>query len=187
MEITATAIPDVKCITPVRHGDSRGFFAETYNKRALDEAGIDLDFVQDNFSLSAECGTLRGLHYQLPPFAQAKLVSVIRGSILDVAVDIRRGSPTFGQHVSVKLTSETGTQILVPAGFAHGFCTLEPDTEVFYKVNSFYAPEHDRGIIWNDPALGIEWPFDAANMTLSERDTRHPTFANQPDLFEYTA
>ena len=187
VEITPTAIPDVVCITPVRHGDSRGFFSETYNKRALAEAGIELDFVQDNYSRSATPGTVRGLHYQLPPFAQPKLVMVTRGSILDVAVDVRRGSPTFGQHVSVTLSSENGMQVLVPEGFAHGFCTLEPNTEVFYKVSNYYAPESDRGIMWNDPALGIEWPVEAANATLSDRDTKHPVLADQTDLFDYDA
>jgi len=187
VEVTPTAIHEVLCITPVRHGDSRGFFSETYNKRALEAAGVALDFVQDNFSRSAERGTVRGLHYQLPPFAQDKLLMVVRGSVLDVAVDIRRGSPTFGQHVSVELSAENGRQLLVPAGFAHGFCTLEPDTEVFYKVTNFYAPEYDRGIIWTDPELGIAWPVEPSAATLSDRDTRHPTLADQPALFEYQA
>jgi dTDP-4-dehydrorhamnose 3,5-epimerase len=175
-------IPDVKLITPVKHGDSRGFFSETYNQRDLAAAGINTEFVQDNHSLSGPRGTVRGLHYQLPPFAQDKLLRVVRGSVLDIAVDVRRGSPTFGRHVSVVLSAEDWTQVLVPAGFAHGFCTLEPDTEVIYKVSDYYAPEHDRGILWNDPDLGIEWPVDAGEALLSERDRKHPRLQDAQDL-----
>lgn len=175
-------IPDVKLITPVKHGDSRGFFSETYNQRDLAAVGINTEFVQDNHSLSGPRGTVRGLHYQLPPFAQDKLLRVVRGSVLDIAVDVRRGSPTFGRHVSVVLSAEDWTQVLVPAGFAHGFCTLEPDTEVIYKVSDYYAPDHDRGILWNDPDLGIEWPVDAGEALLSERDRKHPRLQDAQDL-----
>lgn len=184
MQITATDIPDVKLITPKKFGDHRGFFSETYNRKAFADAGIDLEFVQDNHSLSAQKGVLRGLHFQLPPFAQDKLVRVVRGSILDVAVDIRRSSPTFGRHVTAVLSAANWQQMFVPAGFAHGFVTLEPDTEVVYKVTNYYAPQHDRGILWNDPALGIEWPVSPADVTLSDKDIKQPLFADAPDLFD---
>ncbi len=184
MQVVPTAIEDVKIITPKKFGDHRGFFSETYNKKVLAEAGIDLEFVQDNHSLSVEKGVMRGLHFQLPPFAQDKLVRVVRGRILDVAVDIRRSSPTFGQHVAVELSADNWQQILVPAGFAHGFVTLEANTEVIYKVTNYYAPQHDRGILWNDPALGIEWPIAPADAILSDKDKKQPRFAEAPDLFE---
>ncbi len=180
--MTELAIPAVKLITPVKHGDSRGFFSETYNGRDLEAVGITTVFVQDNHSLSGPRGTVRGLHYQLPPFAQDKLLRVVRGSVMDVAVDLRRGSPTFGHHVSVVISAEDWTQVLVPAGFAHGFCTLEPDTEVIYKVSDYYAPDHDRGILWNDPDLGIEWPVGTEDALLSEKDRNHPRLRDAPDL-----
>lgn len=183
LTVTPLAIPDVRLITPVRHGDARGFFSETYNRRALAEHGIDIEFVQDNHSLSGPRGTVRGLHYQLPPFAQDKLLRVVRGAVFDVAVDLRRESPTFGQHVSAVLSADEGTQVLVPAGFAHGFCTLEADTEVIYKVSDYYAPDHDRGITWDDPDLGIEWPVGVDEAVLSDRDRRHPAFRDATDLF----
>ncbi len=148
-------IPDVKVLTPKKNGDHRGFFSEVYNRKTLAEAGIDITFVQDNHAFSAEKGVVRGLHFQIPPFAQDKLVRVVRGSVFDVAVDLRRGSPTYGQHVSVVLSAEAWNQILVPIGFAHGLMTLEPDTEVLYKVSNYYSAEHDKGLLWNDPALGI--------------------------------
>ncbi|MBP2232962.1 dTDP-4-dehydrorhamnose 3,5-epimerase [Azospirillum agricola] len=183
MDIAALAIPDVKIIHPKKFGDHRGFFSETYSKRAFAAAGLDLDFVQDNQSLSAEVGTVRGLHFQLPPFAQDKLLRVVRGAVFDVAVDIRRGSPTFGQHVCAIISAAEWNQILVPAGFAHGFCTLEPDTEVIYKVTNFYSPEHDRGILWNDPDLGIDWPVEAGKARLSDKDLVHPRLAGAAELF----
>ena len=183
MDILDLAIPDVKLIRTKRFGDHRGFFSETYSKRAFDAAGLDHDFVQDNHSLSAEVGTVRGLHFQLPPFAQDKLVRVVRGAILDVAVDIRRGSATFGRHVSAVISAAEWNQILVPVGFAHGFCTLEPDTEVLYKVTNFYSPEHDRGLLWNDPDLGIDWPVPADKAQLSDKDRRHPRLADLPECF----
>jgi len=178
MELINTAIPDVKLIRPKRFGDHRGFFAETYNKRVFAELGINLDFVQDNHSRSAEVGTIRGLHYQLPPYAQDKLVRVVKGAVWDVAVDIRKGSPTFGRHVAVRLDAQEGLCLLVPKGFAHGFVTLEPDTEVIYKVTDYYAPSHDRGLMWNDPDLGIDWPIPADRVILSDRDRKHPPFAD---------
>ena len=167
------AIPDVKVLTPRRFGDNRGWFTESWSRKAL-----DVDFCQDNMSLSAPRGTVRGLHFQKPPHAQAKLVSVLRGRILDVAVDIRVGSPTFGQHVAVELTAEQGNQLFVPRGFAHGFCTLEPDTMVMYKVDSFYAPESDAGLLWCDPALGIQWPVTPTEAELSPKDQRLPRLAD---------
>ena len=184
MEIVETAIPDVKILTPKKHGDHRGFFSETYNRKVLAEHGITLEFCQDNHSLSAEVGVLRGLHFQTPPYAQDKLLRVTRGAVFDVAVDVRRGSPTFGRHVTVELTADNWKQILVPKGFAHGFVTLEPNTEVMYKVTAFYAPDCDRGIRWDDPALGIRWPVDPADVTLSDKDRNQPLLADAPELFE---
>jgi dTDP-4-dehydrorhamnose 3,5-epimerase len=174
MEVVATELPDIKIIRTERFGDQRGFFSETYNKHALAEAGIDLEFVQDNHSLSRGRGTVRGLHFQIPPHAQDKLVRVVRGAVLDVAVDLRRGSPTFGKHVNVTISAEDWNQILIPAGFAHGFCTLEPDTEVIYKVTRYYAPEYERGVIWNDPDLAIPWPVAEGDAMLTDRDRAFP-------------
>ena len=185
MEVVGTAIPEVKIITPKKFGDHRGFFSETYNKNALAEAGIDLHFVQDNHSLSATKGTLRGLHCQIPPFGQDKLVRVVRGAIFDVAVDLRTGSPTFGQYVSTVISAEEWNQIFVPIGFAHGFCTIEPDTEVIYKVTNYWSPEHERGILWDDPAVGIEWPVAAKDVVLSEKDTEWPTLESADGWFGY--
>lgn len=183
MQVQSLAISDVKLLTPKRFGDSRGFFAETYSRKVLSELGFGEEFVQDNHSLSREVGVVRGLHFQLPPFAQAKLVRVIRGAIFDVAVDIRRGSPTFGKWVGAELTADNFTQILVPVGFAHGFVTRAPDTEVVYKVTAYYAPSHDRGILWNDPAIGIDWGVAPAAAILSDKDRKHPLLANAPELF----
>lgn len=174
MRVTATDIADVKIVETGRHSDERGYFTETYNKRAFATAGIGIDFVQDNHSLSLRPGTIRGLHFQVGPFAQDKLVRVVRGAILDVAVDLRRGSPQFGRHVAVTLRASEPRQILVPIGFAHGFCTLEPDTEVVYKVSNFYSAPHDRGIRWNDPALGIAWPVTEQEAALSAKDRQLP-------------
>ena len=183
MEILETDIPDVKIIRPKKFGDHRGFFSETYNKKALSENGIDLDFVQDNHSLSTEKGVIRGLHYQTPPYAQDKLVRVIRGSILDVAVDIRKDSPTYGKHVKAIISADNWDQILVPIGFAHGFCTLEPNTEVIYKVTNYYSPENDAGIYWNDEELGIEWPIPEEQAILSDKDKRQPKFSQIKIIF----
>lgn len=183
MDIVELAIPDVKVIRAKKFGDHRGFFSETYNKNAFDAAGLSLDFVQDNHSLSAEVGTVRGLHFQIPPFAQDKLLRVTRGAVFDVAVDIRRGSPTYGRHVSAVISAAEWNQILIPIGFAHGFCTLEPDTEVLYKVTNFYSPQHDRGLLWNDPDLGIAWPVQADKAQLSDKDHKHPRLAELGDFF----
>jgi len=183
MQIEPSPIPDVKILTPKKHGDARGFFSETYNRRTLTELGIGVEFVQDNHSLSAEQHVVRGLHFQIPPHAQGKLVRVVRGSILDVAVDIRRASPTFGQHISVILSAKNWKQIYVPPGFAHGFATLEPNTEVVYKVTDYYAPECDRGLLWNDPAIGINWGAAAQAAILSDRDKKHPCLADANELF----
>jgi dTDP-4-dehydrorhamnose 3,5-epimerase len=185
MQITDTALPDVKLIQPVRHGDARGYFSEVYREDALRAAGIDLRFVQDNQSMSVPVGVLRGLHFQTPPMAQAKLVRVIAGAILDVAVDIRWGSPSYGLHVAVALSAEEGNQLLVPEGFAHGFCTLAPNSTVTYKVNRYYSAEHDRGLLWNDPALGIDWRLGGSEPVLSAKDQTHPTLAELPHYFTY--
>ncbi len=183
MNVTALSIPDVKLITPRRFADNRGFFSEVYNSRALAEAGIHIAFVQDNHSLSAEVGTIRGLHFQTPPHSQTKLVRVARGRILDVAVDLRRGSPTFGRHVTAELSAENWSQLLVPIGFAHGFCTLEPDTEVLYKVDAYYAPQNDAGVLWSDPDLGIPWPVTPDKALLSDKDARLPSLKDCKALF----
>jgi len=183
VKVYPTKIPEVRIIEVERFADERGFFCESFNQRRFRDAGVKTAFVQDNHSLSRQRGTIRGLHYQIAPHAQDKFVRVIRGSIVDVAVDIRRDSPTFGHHVSVVLDADTPRQLLVPLGFAHGFCTLEPDTEVFYKVSAFYAPESDRGIRWNDPALAIDWPVTEAEATVSERDRQHPLLAEAMELF----
>lgn len=183
MQITSTAIPDVREIKPVRHRDPRGFFSEVFRQDALRKHGIDMDFVQENHSLSIERGVVRALHFQFPPMAQAKLVRVAVGSVLDVAVDIRHGSPTFGRHVAVVLSAAQGNQLFVPEGFAHGFCTIEPNTEVVYKVNRYYSREHDTGIAWNDPALGIAWPIADGEAVLSDKDRRQPLLADLPAYF----
>lgn len=185
MELEALEMPEVKIIRPSKHEDSRGFFSETYNRHAFLEAGIEIEFVQDNHTLSAAPGTIRGLHFQAPPFEQDKLVRVIRGAILDVAVDLRAGSPTFGRHVSAVISASAWNQILVPVGFAHGLVTLEPSTEVLYKVSNVYAPEHDKGLLWNDPALNIEWPVSEDEALLSPKDRVQPRLAELPTYFHY--
>lgn len=185
MQITPTAIPDVLEITPARHGDTRGFFSETWNKAALAEAGIDIDFVQDNHSLSAERHTLRGLHFQAPPAAQDKLIRVVAGTILDVAVDIRAGSPTYGQWVAVPLSADTGNQLLVPHGFLHGFLTLTPDTQVVYKCSGYYSPSADGSVLWSDPVIGIDWGTD--DVVLSDKDKDAPLLADLANPFTYRA
>ena len=176
MDIIATAIPEVRIITPARHGDRRGFFCEVYNKRALAEAGIEIDFVQDNHAYSAARGTLRGLHIQAPPAAQTKLVRVARGAILDVVVDCRVGSPSFGRHVAIELSAAAGNQLLCPRGFAHGTLTLEPDTDVLYKVDAYYAPGLDKGVRFDDPDLAIAWPLPPEGLVLSDKDRQLPWF-----------
>jgi dTDP-4-dehydrorhamnose 3,5-epimerase len=174
LEVSELSITGLKIISTKKFGDHRGFFSETYNKKAFTDAGIPLEFVQDNHSLSADVGTIRGLHFQTPPFAQDKLVRVVRGRILEVVVDLRRNSPTFGKWASAEISDQEWNQILVPIGFAHGFCTLEPDTEVIYKVTNYYSPAHDRGLLWNDPDLRIDWPVKAENAVLSDKDRKQP-------------
>jgi dTDP-4-dehydrorhamnose 3,5-epimerase len=183
MQVIETLIPAVKLIRPARHVDHRGFFAETFSRRTLAEAGIDHDWVQDNHSLSRAKGTVRGLHFQVPPFAQAKLVRVVKGAVLDVAVDLRHGSPSYGCHVAAVLDAESGDALYIPEGFAHGFCTLEPDTEVAYKVSEYYALTHDRGVRWNDRQLAIDWPACADAALLSARDRALPLFSTLPGWF----
>ena len=183
LETTALGIADVKVIRSFKQGDARGFFSETYNLREFAAAGLELPFVQDNHSLSARAGTVRGLHYQSSPFAQDKLVRVVHGRIFDVAVDIRRSSSTFGQHVTAEISAEAWNQILVPVGFAHGFVTLEPDTDVIYKVTNYYAREHDHGILWNDPYLLIRWPVAEVDAVVSEKDRANPRLADAVNLF----
>ena len=183
MNVIDTAIPAVKRIVPKRHGDARGWFSETFRADVLEQAGIAIPFVQDNQSFSAPQGTIRGLHFQIPPQPQAKLIRVLAGAILDVAVDIRPGSATYGQHVAVRLDAEGGEQLLIPHGFAHGFCTLTPDVMVAYKVDSYYSPAHDRSIRWNDPDLAIPWPFDEAQAVLSDKDRRAPCLKDAGPLF----
>ena len=178
-----TTLDGVKVFCPKKFQDDRGFFAETYNRQMLQRLGIEIEFVQDNHSLSHEIGTVRGLHYQLPPFAQDKLIRVVRGRILDVAVDIRRSSPTFGQHFVTELSADNYRQIFIPVGFAHGFCTLEPDSEIIYKVSNYYSPAHDRGILWNDPELGIRWPVAKDDAVLSDKDRRQPLLREAGELF----
>ena len=184
MQIEELSIPDVKLLIPRKHGDDRGFFSEVYNRRALAATGINIDFVQDNHSLSAEKGTVRGLHFQTSPLAQDKLVRVVRGSVFDVAVDLRQDSPTYGQHVNVTLSAKAWNQVLVPAGFAHGFMTLESDTEVIYKVSEYYAPEYDKGLLWNDPVLGIQWPIPEGEAVLSGKDRGLPRLAELATPFK---
>ena len=185
MQVVATAIPEVKEIRPKRHTDPRGFFSEIFREAVLREHGIAAAFVQENHSLSVARGVIRGLHFQTEPEAQAKLVRVGAGAVLDVAVDIRRGSPTYGKHVAVVLSAAEGNQLFVPEGFAHGFCTLEPNTEVFYKVNRYYSPAHDCGLAWDDPALGIAWPVTGEAALLSDKDRRNPVLAELPAYFRY--
>ena len=173
MEVIATSIPDVKLLKPKVFRDARGYFTETYNAARYAEAGISAVFVQDNESLSMK-GVVRGLHWQAAPATQAKLVRVIRGSVWDVAVDIRKGSPTFGKNVSAVLSAENGHQFYIPRGFAHGFIVLEDDTLFSYKCDNFYSPSLERGMRFDDPALGIEWPDIGVALVLSEKDRRHP-------------
>lgn len=183
MILTPLKLEGASLLEPVVHGDHRGFFMESYNEAVMKQLGVNYTFIQDNQSLSAEPGVLRGLHYQLNPKAQTKLVRVLTGAIYDVILDIRKGSPTFGQWVGVILSEYNKRQLLVPKGFAHGFCTLVPNTQVLYKVDEYYSPEHDRGILWNDPALGIDWPV--SDPQLSDKDRRHPLFADAEMNFDW--
>ncbi|WP_266031557.1 dTDP-4-dehydrorhamnose 3,5-epimerase [Brucella intermedia] len=177
MIVRPLSLDGVLEISPRKFGDDRGSFSETYNAKSFAEAGIELTFVQDNHSYSAAKGVVRGLHYQLPPFVQDKLVRVTRGAIFDVVVDIRKSSPTFGKWVSLEVSAEKWNQILVPKGFAHGFMTLVENTEVIYKVTNYYSPEHDRSIRYDDPAIGIDWPIVSSGVQLSDKDRKAPLFA----------
>lgn len=183
MKVERLAIPAVILLTPAKFGDARGFFSETFSAARAREAGIEHEFVQDNHSMSQSRGVLRGLHCQLDPHAQGKLVRVVRGSIWDVAVDARHGSPTFAQHVAAELSAANWQQLWVPPGFLHGFCTLEPDCEVIYKTTGYYDRASERGILWNDPTLAIPWPVAADAVVLSDKDTVLPSWAEMPQWF----
>lgn len=185
MEINSLGIRAVKMICLTKHADERGFFSETYKRTALAAAGINCEFVQDNHAFSAAKHTMRGLHFQIPPFAQGKLLRVISGAILDVAVDIRMGSPTFGKCVSAVISAKDWNQIYVPVGFAHGLLTLEPDTQVLYKVTAEYSKDHDVGLRWNDPAIGIDWGIDEEAVIVSDKDRVQPMLADMPIHFAY--
>jgi dTDP-4-dehydrorhamnose 3,5-epimerase len=185
MEIRHLDLPGVALLRPRQFADQRGSFTETYNEKTFRAAGITTKFVQDNQSFSAKRGTIRGLHFQLPPAAQTKLVRVLRGSVYDVAVDLRAGSPAYGRWVGETLTADGGEQLFVPRGFAHAFCTLEADTVVAYKVDDFYAPASDSGLIWNDPTLAIDWPVAADDVVLSDKDLRLGRFADFASPFKY--
>lgn len=185
MDVKHTKLPGVLLLRSRYFQDSRGYFVETYNKRSAAEIGLTACFVQDNQSLSSKRGTVRALHFQVPPKPQAKLVRVLRGSIYDVAVDLRVGSPSYGGWAAEILTAGGGEQLFIPRGFAHGFCTLEPDSEVAYKVDEYYAPECERGIAWNDPTLAIDWPVASGNPVLSDKDRALPRFADFVSPFRY--
>jgi dTDP-4-dehydrorhamnose 3,5-epimerase len=184
MNVLDTSFLEVKILVPTKHADERGFFSETYSRRTLTNAGIELEFVQDNHAFSTRSGTVRGLHFQVPPFAQDKIVRVIRGAIFDVVVDVRRRSPTFGRFETFELYAADWKQLLIPKGFAHGLCTLEPDTEIMYKVSNFYSPEHDKGVRWNDPAIGITWPVTPETALTSPKDRALPLLSNIPNYFD---
>jgi dTDP-4-dehydrorhamnose 3,5-epimerase len=185
MRVLETDIADIKLLKPVRHVDSQGFFSEVFEEGELFKHGIDIRFVQDNHTCSASDGVVRGLHFQIPPSAQAKLLRVTASSIFDVAVDTRRGSSSFVRHVSAVFSAVDWNQIFIPEGFAHGYCTLEPDTKVIYKVSAYYSHEHDRGLLWSDPALGISWPLSANEALVSDRDRAHPVLPRLPRYFRY--
>lgn len=180
MKVIETKLPGVRILEPQVFGDARGWFMESWSQKKMENAGIHVDFVQDNHSFSAERGTLRGLHYQLNPMAQAKLLRVSRGAVFDVAVDIRRGSPTYAQWIGIELSAENYRQLFIPRGFAHGFITLTDNVEVQYKVDNLYAPDCDGNIRWDDPAIGVAWPFTP--VVLSEKDAIAPSLAERTEL-----
>jgi dTDP-4-dehydrorhamnose 3,5-epimerase len=184
MKSTTFPIAGPVLLTPQKHGDPRGFFSEVYNRRTLRDVIGDVEFVQDNHSLSVEKGTIRGLHFQSSPSAQGKLVRVTHGAVFDVAVDIRRKSATYGRYISAVLSADNWSQLWVPIGFAHGFCTIEPNTEVIYKVTDYYSTADDKGIAWNDPDIGIKWPLGLEAAMVSERDRRHPKLSECPAYFD---
>jgi dTDP-4-dehydrorhamnose 3,5-epimerase len=183
MDVQTTPLPDALILKPKRVRDSRGLFSESYSKRQLKDAGVDIDFVQDNIAYNGSPLTLRGLHFQKPPHAQAKLLSVVKGAILDAIVDLRASSSAFGAHFALELSAEKGNQLFVPAGFAHGYLTLEPDTVVTYKVSDYYAPERDFGIRFDDPQLGIDWTTDPSLIIISEKDRALPLFDANSEYF----
>ena len=185
MLIEKTELDGVLILTPTRHGDARGFFSESWNAARMREAGLAYDFVQDNHSVSATKGTVRGLHYQSPPHAQAKLVRCGRGALFDVAVDFRAGSPTWGKWVGVDLTQDNGRQLMIPAGFLHGFVTRSPDTEIIYKCTDYYAPDCDGAVRWDDPDIGIDWGLAPADAVLSEKDARAPRLSDVSSPFRF--
>lgn len=185
VEIVKTELPGVVILTPRRFGDARGFFSEVYNRKSYAEHGIDVEFVQDNHSLSRQVGVVRGLHFQSPPHAQAKLVRVGAGRVLDVAVDIRRGSPTYGRWIGVELSAEAGNQIYIPVGFLHGFAVLEPDSELLYKCSDFYAPDCDGAVRFDDPDIGIDWGIDPKAAILSDKDAKAPLLKDFVSPFVY--
>lgn len=186
MDSVELSLAGVKLIRPRCFGDARGFLAETYSRRDYAAVGIADEFVQENLSLSRERGVVRGLHFQEPPMAQAKLIRVLRGRIFDVVVDIRVGSPTFGRHLAMEMDASDIQQLFVPEGFAHGFSTLAPDTEVAYKVTRYYSPSHERGLLWNDPVLSIDWPVRAHDAILADRDRSFPPLARFNSPFRWT-
>jgi dTDP-4-dehydrorhamnose 3,5-epimerase len=185
MEAKTTEIPGVLLLKPRFFHDPRGYFVETYNAHAARDAGLTVEFVQDNEALSRRRGTVRALHFQVPPKVQAKLVRVLNGSVFDVAVDLRAGSPSYGRWTGATLTAKGGEQIFVPRGFAHGYCTLEDDTVVAYKVDDYYAPECERGLAWDDAALKVDWPVSSADAVLSDKDRKLPGFADFASPFRY--
>ncbi|MCV6574490.1 MAG: dTDP-4-dehydrorhamnose 3,5-epimerase [Cohaesibacter sp.] len=185
LTVKALEIAGAYLISPPKFGDHRGFFSETYNKQALAEQGFEHEFVQDNQSVSTQKGVIRGLHFQTNPKAQGKLIRVTHGAILDILVDIRKGSPTYGQHLTIELSAQNWQQVYVPVGIAHGFCTLSEITEVHYKVTNFYAPDCDKGLAFDDPALGIDWPVALDQAILSDKDRQHPKLADLPDYFTF--
>ena len=183
IDIRPLAIADVKLVVPTRHSDARGFVVETWNRAAMRTCGIAMEICQENISKSISVGTVRGLHFQSPPHAQVKLLAVVSGRILDVAVDLRKASPTFGAHVAIAMDAESGTQIYIPEGFAHGYCTLEPNTVVSYMMSSQYAPSHEYGILWADPSLNIAWPVSEADAVVTKRDATWPRLAELQNPF----
>ena len=182
--VQSTAVAGVKVIVPDRRSDARGFLSEVYKRGDLESENLRFDVAQENHVMSEHAGTVRGLHFQIAPSAQAKLVRVVRGRAFDVAVDLRASSPTFGHHVGIELSAENWCQLLVPVGFAHGFCTLEPRTELVYKTTHDYSRDHERGLLWNDPQLGIEWPVDEGRAHLSDADRTHPRLHELARFFD---
>ena len=185
MQVERLNIEDIFLIVPTKHRDQRGFFSETYHNEVLAAEGLHAEFIQDNHVYSTERGVLRGLHFQIPPLAQGKLIRCTRGTILDVCVDIRNGSPTYGRHIAVELSAANWRQIWVPPGFAHGYLTLESDCEVIYKVTNYYAPDYERGLAWNDPSLGIDWRLPPNDLTLADKDHHNPRLTDIEPVFQY--